>query len=135
MTVNYVVRNASRLIARHAIAFYCATRGGITMPHDGHAAEPSPDCVRFEKVFQDELTEIQARRARRESARAATSGGGARPEPSAQASQSSEAQDGLGPLSQSGKFNSAEPVLNAVGLSLSGGGIRSAAFCLGVLQA
>ena len=105
------------------------------MPHDGHAAEPSPECVRFEKIFQDELTEIRARRAHREGAQAATSGGGARPEPSAQASQSSEAQDELGPLSQSGKFTSAEPVLNAVGLSLSGGGIRSAAFCLGVLQA
>jgi Patatin-like phospholipase len=41
----------------------------------------------------------------------------------------------LGRLSQTGSFTPKEPVLNAVGLSLSGGGIRSAAFCLGVLQA
>ncbi len=67
--------------------------------------------VAFQTVFQRELTDILARR------------GGIATDPV------------LGPLSRDGGFSKEVPVLNAVGLAHSGGGVRSAAFCLGVQQA
>jgi|SRR6185312_5306190 hypothetical protein len=41
----------------------------------------------------------------------------------------------FGPASPESKLSSQEPVWNTVGVALSGGGVRSAAFCLGALQA
>jgi hypothetical protein len=89
---------------------------------------PSPECVAFDKVvFPAELEDIRARRDYLERAQARAS-----KETKASFTKSEEI---LGSLSRTGTFTRDEPVLNAVGLSLSGGGIRSAAFCLGVLQA
>jgi len=89
---------------------------------------PSPECVAFDKVvFPAELEDIRARRDYLERAQARAS-----KETGASFTKSEQI---LGSLSQTGTFTRDEPVLNAVGLSLSGGGIRSAAFCLGVLQA
>jgi len=121
-------------------------------------AEPNAECVRFETVFRAELQDIKIRRTHREKeptaaptdAKADVSSGSQHDQKTDQTASSHEAanadrgtrassppaaEDGLGPLSESGAFTSEESVLNAVGLSLSGGGIRSAAFCLGVLQA
>jgi hypothetical protein len=98
------------------------------MPQNKADTSPSPECVAFDKVvFREELEDIRARRDHLERAQAKASVG-------TEAS-FTKSEKILGPLSQTGAFTTKEPVLNAVGLSLSGGGIRSAAFCLGVLQA
>jgi Patatin-like phospholipase len=95
---------------------------------------PNPECVPFEEVFRGELEDIRIRRDHLEDAQVSTSRG-TEANVLAKTSFTRLANEELGPLSQSGNFTSKEPVLNALGLSLSGGGIRSAAFCLGVLQA
>jgi Patatin-like phospholipase len=99
------------------------------------ASEPDRECVPFKKVFQAELKDIQIRRAHLADAPTVRSKGTAQENGSIQASSANAVKDTLGSLSESGNFTSDEPVLDAVGLSLSGGGIRSAAFSLGVLQA
>jgi Patatin-like phospholipase len=73
--------------------------------------------VSFETVFRTELELINERRSWKKIERG-------EPPPGA-----------LGTFSVTGVFSDKEPVLNAIGLSLSGGGIRSASFCLGALQA
>src|SRR6516165_6631824 len=104
------------------------------MTQNGQVTKPDPECVPFKKVFRAELTDIKARRDQLK-AKMQASTGVPQTDASTQASFTKLAEEELGPLSESGDFTSKEPVLNAVGLSLSGGGIRSAAFCLGVLQA
>ena len=105
------------------------------MPQSERAAQPSFECVPFETVFRSELKDIRARRDHLQNAQVPASRGTAQTNVLTQASSANSTEEKLGPLSESGNFTSNEPVLNAVGLSLSGGGIRSAAFCLGVLQA
>jgi patatin-like phospholipase len=95
-------------------------------PNKAHT-RPDHECVPFDEVFKEELEDIRARRDHLERAQARTSG--------ETESSFAKSEQILGPLSQTGTFTPDEPILNAVGLSLSGGGIRSAAFCLGVLQA
>jgi predicted acylesterase/phospholipase RssA len=80
---------------------------------------PDGQPVKFNDVFQSEVTVINGRRKDAEP-----------PRPSIALSQESGAIDSTG-----------EPVLtpnedaNVIGLALSGGGVRSSAFCLGALQA
>ena len=103
------------------------------MTRNAQVTEPDPECVPFKTVFRAELEDIAARRDYQKAAQSAS--GTPQTNLSAQQPATKLAGEELGPLSISGDFTSKEPVLNAVGLSLSGGGIRSAAFCLGVLQA
>lgn len=100
------------------------------MPQDREVAKPNLNCVPFEKVFREELEDIRARRQHLKATQATSIGTAP-----TSASTKELTNEELGPLSTSGTFTANEKVLNAVGLSLSGGGIRSAAFCLGVLQA
>jgi len=83
------------------------------------AAEPElpsdGDTVPFETVFASEIQAINARR-----------------QNLGQAFSSSSFQ---APVLNETQANKDQGVLDAVGLSLSGGGVRSAAFCLGALQA
>jgi hypothetical protein len=95
------------------------------------AADPST--VDFKIVFKHELRDILLRRA------AALRRSAGIQQPSADDIRDSEHASlndpVLGELSQDGQFSPACPMLNAVGLCHSGGGVRSAAFCLGTLQA
>ncbi len=103
--------------------------------------ETNPQLVTFDDVFAAELRDIRCRRNheaglnRSETplpAETPCEGAGAR----------TRGDDGkqafieaFGPLPAEGEKVGTGPELNAIGLSLSGGGIRSASFCLGVLQA
>ena len=112
-----------------------ATRGD---PSKKQNLPVNSDTVEFAHVF---AAELQALQERRDAAR--QSGPGVPPDehraPTPAQKDKKDAGDSvLGALPASddfASFASGTAVLNAIGLALSGGGIRSASFCLGVLQA